>query len=103
MTPFLATRSAVVGVRFAMEYDDGYIAYINGVPVHSQHTPNSPGHDQPASSNHEADCPGTFDPIDMSESLDLLVPGLNLLALQVHNGSQSSSDFIFVPQLFGVK
>ena len=91
-------------VTVIIDWDDGYITYLNGVPVSSENAPDSPDYDQPApSSSHEACCTCTPEPIDLSAFLDLLRPGVNVLALQVHNHSLSSSDFIFVPQLSGVK
>lgn len=101
---FVEDPSRLVRLTFTMDFDDGYIAFLNGVQVDAQFAPNPPAHDRPAAtSNHEAccgDCPA--DRIDLGDSLGLLVPGWNVLAVQVHNTSLPSSDFIFVPELFGV-
>jgi hypothetical protein len=95
--------SQLTGLTLTMEYDDGYIAYLNGVPVASRYAPDPPAYDQPATTdNHEACCGNscTFEQVDLSDDLYLLTPGPNVLAVQVHNTNLSSSDFIFVPELF---
>ncbi len=92
----------VMSLILGMRWDDGFIAYVNGHPVENQYGPLNPAHDQPAStSDHEACCSCTPDRFDLSSFTDILVPGYNVLALQVHNTSLSSSDFLFIPELFG--
>jgi len=102
--------SRLTGLIFTMDWDDGYIAYINGIPVDSRYAPDPPTHDRPAETpDHEACC-GTSTPsgpcppeqVDLSDHLDVLVAGINVLAVQVHNRSLSSSDFLFIPQLSAV-
>jgi hypothetical protein len=98
--------SQLTRLILTVDVDDGYIAYLNGVRVASLGGPTSPKFDQPASSNREACCgsgapTGPCPPaaIDLSDHIKDLVPGTNVLALQVHNQSLSSSDFIFIPEL----
>jgi hypothetical protein len=92
--------SRVTELTLHIDFDDGYIAYINGVQVHSKFPPNPVVHDQSATtSNHEADCGGTLPEYDISGFISALVPGENVLALQVHNTNLGSSDFIFIPAL----
>jgi hypothetical protein len=77
------------------------------VQVAARSAPTSPKYNQPATASHEACC-GTTAPtgpcppeqIDLSDHLRDLVAGVNILAVQVHNQSLSSSDFIFIPELF---
>jgi len=89
----------LIGLTFHIEFDDGYIAYINGTEVHSQYPPDPVVYDQKAStSNHEAVC-GYIPQYDISAFISELVPGTNVLALQVHNARIDSSDFIFIPEL----
>ncbi len=106
---FVDDSSQFIGLTLSVDFDDGYIAYINGIRVDSQNPPNPPAYDQPATGSHEA-CSGTGTPsgpcpleqVDLSNHITHLVPGLNVLAFQVHNSDISSSDFLFIPQLFGV-
>jgi hypothetical protein len=97
----------VTTLTFTMDYDDGYVAYLNGVEIAAVSAPAARAWNQPATASHEA-CYGTSSPtgpcppesIDVSEHIKDLVPGVNVLAVQVHNQSLSSSDFIFIPELF---
>jgi len=101
--------SKLTALLLTVDVDDGYIAYINGIRVGALAAPASPKYDQPASANREACC-GTGTPtgpcppaqIDLSRYINDLVPGENVLAIQAHNTSLSSSDFIFIPLLSGV-
>jgi hypothetical protein len=92
----------VSSLVLGMLWDDGYIAYINGTRVSSQNPPTIVAYDQPASSTtHESACgvgvlPEQF---NLSSDIDHLVPGWNVLAIQVHNAPSTSSDFLFVPSL----
>lgn len=98
--------SKVTRLVLTMDYDDGYIAYLNGVQVAARSAPASPKYNQPATASHEACC-GTTTPtgpcppeqIDLSDHVKDLAAGVNILAVQVHNQSLSSSDFIFIPEL----
>lgn len=96
--------SRLRSLTLSTDYDDGYIAYLNGAQVDSRHAPNPPMHDQLAS-NHEACCgQGSCSPelIDLSDRIGDLVAGINVLAIQVHNQSLSSSDLLLIPELSAV-
>jgi len=99
---FVEDPAQLTGLTLTVDVDDGCIAYLNGIRIHSKHAPDPPRYDEPATANHEADCDDTPEPIDLSAHLADLVPGFNVLAVQVHNVSLSSSDFLFIPELFGV-
>jgi hypothetical protein len=96
--------SRLRSLTLSMDVDDGYIAYLNGAQVDSRYAPDPPVYDQRAS-NHEACCgKGSCSPevIDLSDRIGDLVAGMNVLAVQVHNQSLSSSDFLFIPELSAV-
>jgi len=95
--------SRLTGLTLTVDFDDGYIGYINGVQVSDQGAPNPPVYDQPASASNEACC-GRCDPeeTDLTGHLDTLAPGVNVLAIQAHNRSLSSSDFLFTAELSAV-
>jgi hypothetical protein len=99
--------SRVLALALTMDYDDGYVAYLNGVEIAAQSAPASRAWDQPATASHEACCgsgtptgPCPPESIDLSNHIADLVPGVNVLAVQAHNQSLSSSDFVFIPELF---
>ncbi len=95
----------ITELTLTMEWDDGYIAYINGIPVDSQYPPDPVAYNEPAStSNHEACCGSGCTPrqVDLSDFIGDLIEGDNVLCVQAHNTSSGSSDFIFIPTLSAV-
>lgn len=95
--------SQLRGLTLTVDFDDGYIAYLNGVQVASAGAPNPATYDQPASASREAygDI-SDADPVDLTDRIDDLATGANVLAVQVHNRSLASSDFLFSAQLSAV-
>jgi parallel beta-helix repeat protein len=84
-------------VTFEIDYDDGFIAYLNGTEIARAHMPEGDAsYDMRAASTHEAGSPETFVLGTVSE---LLNAGGNILAIEGHNGSATSSDFSLIPTL----
>ncbi|MBN1442796.1 MAG: lamin tail domain-containing protein, partial [Planctomycetes bacterium] len=90
----------VRGLTLGVDYDDGFIAYLNGVEVARAGAPGAAGelapHDAVASLSHEA---GTVELFDIAGAIDLLQAGDNVLALQGFNRTIDSSDFSLHPRL----
>jgi len=82
-----------------IDYDDGYVAYLNGAEV-ARHNLGKPGtpvpHSATATSDREA---GIFETVDISDYLEHVVTGTNVLTIQVHNISAKSTDLSIVPEL----
>ncbi|MBN2030798.1 CotH kinase family protein, partial [bacterium] len=78
-------------LRLRMYYDDGFVAYLNGEKVAENLAPANVAWDAIATDNHEAD---NWETIDISNFVDKLLPGENLLAIHALNVSSTSSDFI---------
>ena len=82
------------------DYDDGYIAYLNGVEISRSYNLPEPGtfvpFDQATYYDHEASLYNESLPdnifLDSLLLNNLLVNGENVLAVQVHNVGISSSD-----------
>ncbi|HKK42320.1 MAG TPA: CotH kinase family protein [Bacteroidales bacterium] len=94
---FTVTDTAVIGEAvFNMDYDDSFIAYLNDVEIaRAGLTGIHPPHDQ-YGTNHEATMysggfPSTFI-LDKKMLDSCLLPGENVLAIQVHNATSTSSD-----------
>jgi hypothetical protein len=79
--------SLILGVR----YDDGFVAYLNGEKVAQANAPASPVWNSVSSAGHEANSIVTF---NISDYVNDLHEGDNLLAIQALNASLTSSDFI---------
>lgn len=82
------------------DYDDGFIAYLNGIEIHRTFNMGTSGsyvpYDAGTSMDHEAIMYQGQDPemviIDRETILSALVEGENVLAIQLQNTSSSSSD-----------
>lgn len=96
--------SALKSLMFHISYDDGYVAYLNGVEISRSNMTGA----APISYNTEAsdlvgeasliigaELPG----IDINDYKDELVEGENVLAIQIHNISTGSSDLSLIPFL----
>ncbi|MHC4560384.1 MAG: chitobiase/beta-hexosaminidase C-terminal domain-containing protein, partial [Planctomycetota bacterium] len=79
-----------------MRYDDGFVAYINGVEVQRVLFNGTPTWNSTADGGHEADSSESF---DISEHIGALRSGANILAIQGLNVSSTSSDFLVSAEL----
>jgi len=77
-------------------YDDGFVAYLNGTKVAESNAPTTLEWNVTATQNHEAEAWDTF---DISNFVNSLTSGANLLAVHSLNISLGSSDFIMGTEL----
>lgn len=83
-------------VQLLIDYDDGFVAYLNGDEVARKQMPDGPANYETTASSHEA---GTPETIVLGTAGELLNDGNNLLAIEGHNTSEDSSDFSLIPAL----
>jgi hypothetical protein len=83
----------------SMRYDDGFIAYLNGVSILSVNAPETVVWNSVATSTHDDSQAVLFEDFDVSEHLGLLKEGENLLAIHGLNISLASSDFLIDARL----
>lgn len=87
-----------------IDFDDGFVAYLNGEEIARENLGNAGSaisYNTTASDNHEAQMyqgnpPNTY---PISDKIDLLQNGENILAIEVHNVSNTSSDLTIIPFL----
>ncbi len=84
------------------DYDDGYIAYINGIEISRSYNMGSPGefiayNEGTNGLDHEAQLYQGIIPescfLDSILVSELIYPGENILSIQINNVQESSSDF----------
>ncbi|MCZ6796195.1 MAG: hypothetical protein O7J95_21500 [Planctomycetota bacterium] len=96
----VADAAAITSLALEIDYDDGFVAYLNGTEVARSANMGAAGQefafDQTAPGGHEANGTEQF---DISADRNLLEDGDNLLAVEGHNVTLSSSDFSFIPRL----
>ena len=96
--------AAVMRLALHVDYDDAFVAWLNGVEV-ARANIGAPGqtvrYNSTADGGHEAlmiqGLPPQF--FDISDHIDLLENGDNVLALEVHNVGSNSSDMTLIPFL----
>lgn len=99
--------SAEAHLYLRMDWDDGYIAWLDGIYLTSANVtgaPAEPSNSATASANHESSL-GNSSPQapvvnDLGPASDWLLPGTHTLAVMGLNQSSSSSDFIQIPSLY---
>lgn len=80
-----------------IDFDDGFIAYINGHEVARDNiAAGSVQYDTSATLTREAGNPIDF---DLTNNISYLVKGNNVLAIEVHNKGLNSSDLSLIPLL----
>ncbi len=100
-TFFVGTPGEVDALVLSVDFDDGFVAYLNGMEVARRNvTGNPPLYNSPASADREAGTPEEF---DLTTRKNLLVGGNNVLAIELHNVNLTSSDASIIPSLLSRK
>ncbi|GAB5521860.1 MAG: hypothetical protein RhofKO_41110 [Rhodothermales bacterium] len=95
----VADTAAVLDLILHVDYDDAFVAYLNGTEIARNNigtVGDRPRSTDVASGNREA---GTANLYSGADWKALLKPGENVLAVQGHNVSATSSDFSLIPSL----
>ncbi|MFW5851027.1 MAG: lamin tail domain-containing protein [Bacteroidota bacterium] len=84
-----------------MDYDDGFVAYINGVEVARAQMSGYPPDFDESAYGHEANWyqGNEIEAFEIEDVSDILVEGENVIAVQVHNYNLESSDLSAIPIL----
>jgi hypothetical protein len=82
-----------------MKYQDGFVAYLNGVEVARRNFSGIPQWNSHADSDRSNDSPENFVTIDISNFIHRLTPGANVLAIQALNDTVSDENFLIQPEL----
>lgn len=98
----LADASAVESLTLSVLSDDGCVAYLNGVEVYRFNAGSAVGtplpHDAVASARVDL---ATWRDVDLAGRVELLVNGINVLAVQGLNGALDNPDFSLDASLSG--
>ncbi|MCL5098524.1 MAG: metallophosphoesterase [Candidatus Omnitrophica bacterium] len=97
---FLVTDPAEVKwLTLRLDYQDGFVAYLNGVEIARRGLPGEPWTPVPFDAMATEHAAGAAEEIDVTAYVHLLVPGENVLAIQGHRASWDSCAFILTPEL----
>ncbi len=97
----LDDTSKVKDIKFNIDFDDAYIAFLNGVEISRENITGA----NPVPYNQGADNftepklvnGGELPQIDLLNYTGVLIEGENVLAIQLHNFNQESSDLTLIP------
>ncbi len=100
----ISDLKAIKELHLNLDYDDGFVVYINGHEVARENL------DEVGDlTSYDAVTPSYVNPLlangsalahfDLSKHIDCLVEGENVLAIQIHNISETSSDLLLYPFL----
>lgn len=92
-------REQVEQLRLRVRYDDGFVAYLNGVEVARANAPATLGWNSAALTNRTLAAARLMETYDLTAQAGLLVPGTNWLAIQAMNVAANHGDFLVVPEL----
>ena len=99
---YIESISDIMSIILHIDYDDGFIAYINGEEIARDNVSGSfPSLSILANSDHEASIyqEGLPSEFIISNWQEVVSQGWNVIAIQVHNRSETSSDMTAIPFL----
>ena len=96
---FAGDRTALKSLTLKVQYDDGFIAYLNSNEVARRNFEGEPAWNSGASLAHDDTAAVVFESIDISEQISRLRQGDNLLAIHGLNAGTGSSDFLITVEL----
>lgn len=97
--PFEGTDAPIEQLTLRMKYDDGFVAYLNGVAIARANAPDNPAWDSGAT-QPRADAEAViFQEFDVSGFRHVLSTGRNVLAIHGLNAGIVDSDMLLLPEL----
>jgi hypothetical protein len=94
--PFTADPAAFSMLTLRVRYDDGFVAYINGVEVWSENAPGSLQWNSAATTGHSDAAAVLFQEFDISDHITDIVQGDNILAIHGLNNSSGNNNRNFL-------
>ena len=92
----------IVSLKLNMRYDDGFVAYLNGVRIADDNAEDPPLWNSGAVGNRSDSSAEDFAEFSGDAGLAALVSGQNVLAIHGVNNGAGSSDFLIQPRLSAV-
>ena len=93
------TPSSYEFMALRMKYEDGFVAYLNGVEVARRYAPSVISWNAAAVADRAISLAGDYEEVDISGYLRLLKTGTNVLSIQGLNDTVANADFLVLPEL----
>jgi len=90
---------ALESLTLRLQYNDGFVAFLNGNEVARRNSPEMPAWDATATADRPAALSLVFEDFNLSAHLDRLVAGINVLAIHGLNRSAADPTFLLRPEL----
>src|SRR5262249_54198505 len=98
--PFSVTDvSQLTSLTLQMQYDDGFVAYLNGTEIARANFTGTPSPASSASATHTDSAAVVYQSFSATSFLSSLVNGTNVLAIAGLNQAGNLSDFLISPLL----
>jgi hypothetical protein len=98
--PFSVNRATPLNsATLRVRYDDGFIAFIDGVEVARRNAPASPAYNSSATADRSSDDALEIETIDISAHAALLANGNHVFAIHALNDSPGSTEFLLNAEL----
>lgn len=102
--PFTVPDPALLeALRLRVRYDDGFVAFLNGVELARRNAPTSLAWNATATVRHPDNQALQYEEIDVNFARGFLQPGLNVLALHGLNLAATNTDFLLQAGLDAVE
>lgn len=102
--PFnLANVSEISALRIEIQYDDGFVAYLNGTKVDGANNPAAPAYNSASTGENQDANAVNFEPFAISAYIGELQDGNNVLAIHGLNRNTTSSDLLIRPRLIATR
>ena len=93
--------SRLTALSLKVRYDDGFVAYLNGMEIARRNFNGTPAWNSRSSASHVDSAAIVLEPIDVLPFIGYLKRGSNILAIQGMNDSLTSSDMLISVELEG--
>ena len=85
-----------------LQYNDGFVAYLNGTEVARRNAPASTNWNSAATTNRSDEESLVPEVINLTPDLNLVSPGINVLSFHALNSAANDDGFLLSPILKGV-
>lgn len=101
--PFNASVANLATLSLRMQYDDGFVASLNGVPVAEANSPAEPAWNSAADTNRAPAAALIAEEFDVTGNIGLLHDGENILAIHGLNVARDDPTFLLRAQLIATQ
>ena len=89
-------------LQLRVKFDDGFVAYLNGIEIVRRNAPATVQWNSTATSDRSRNAALAWESLEISGGASQLVPGANVLAIQALNETVASTELLVLPELANV-